>query len=426
MPCACSLVAGKIVLSSFSHDALNVEILVYVIDVGDIILLVFIPFFCFSSPQMPSLSPLFPLLGLDLWKCVPISEGGPGPMRHIARHPQCYLAKILAMHSTSTDTRSDDGTMRDPIVTHHWPSKTSQTKASLNTTNKVNLESSANLSNDISSKSNNIGGGGSGDGSTPSTSEGLNDNGSANPMPSSSPNEDLHVFIINFLLPWGNFVAYFLRPPKPKSSAKGNGVQQQGKGTPDSSGVAEASASSREASISSGEGEDTTTTTTTTTPTEARAEEEAALRVHALYDSFIEGSDSDRDGVLKIIPRVFDGPWLVRQAVGKGNKAAKLAEHIELTYYRGPNYFEVDVDVSASAVGNRVLGVVRAYVASVAVDLGFFLEGICDEELPERLLGALRFHSLDVVNAPLLPPFAAAEDWGPHGGGRSADDDEAA
>lgn len=212
-------------------------------------------------------------------------------------------------------------------------------------------------------------------------------------MPSSSPGEGLHVFVINFLLPWGNFVGYFLRPPKPKSSVKGGSKAPSGEVLSES---------------------------TPATTTEAAAEEAAALRVHALYDAFIEGSDADRDAVLKIIPRVFDGPWLVRQAVGKGNKAAKLAEHIELTYYRGPNHFEVNVDVSASAMGNRILGVVRAYVASVAVDLGFVLEGTCDAELPERLLGALRFHSLDVINAPLLPPFAAAEDWGPHGGGRSA------
>jgi hypothetical protein len=153
---------------------------------------------------------------------------------------------------------------------------------------------------------------------------------------------------------------------------------------------------------------------------EAAAEVESARRTHALYDTFLNGSDADCDALLKIIPRVFDGPWLVRQAVGKGNKAAKLAEHIELTYHRGPGYFEVDVDVSASAVGNRILGVVKAYVATVAVDLGFVVEGTQSSELPERLIGALRFHALDVVNAPFLPPCAAAEDWGPHGGGRSA------
>mmetsp|Transcript_40358 Transcript_40358/g.81399 ORF Transcript_40358/g.81399 Transcript_40358/m.81399 type:complete len:100 (-) Transcript_40358:307-606(-) len=31
------------------------------------------------------------------------------------------------------------------------------------------------------------------------------------------------------------------------------------------------------------------------------------------------------------------------------------------------------------------------------------VEGVTDEELPERVLGALRFHSLDLPNAPFLP-----------------------
>jgi hypothetical protein len=52
-----------------------------------------------------------------------------------------------------------------------------------------------------------------------------------------------------------------------------------------------------------------------------------------------------------------------------------------------------------------MLNVVKTYVSSVALDLGFVVEGVTQPELPERLLGALRFHSLDVENLPCLPPF---------------------
>lgn len=64
----------------------------------------------------------------------------------------------------------------------------------------------------------------------------------------------------------------------------------------------------------------------------------------------------------------------------------------------------MDINVSNSAVGNRILAVVKTYVSSVSIDLGFVVEGVAEDELPERLLGALRFHSLDVANAPYLPP----------------------
>jgi len=104
---------------------------------------------------------------------------------------------------------------------------------------------------------------------------------------------------------------------------------------------------------------------------------------------------------------VFDGPWLVRHAVGKGNKAAKLGEHIELKYYVGPHHFEIDVNVSQSAFGNRILSVVTSYISSVSIDLGFVVEGVEEAQLPERVLGALRFHSLDLPNAPFLPPQSA-------------------
>ena len=204
---------------------------------------------------------------------------------------------------------------------------------------------------------------------------------------------DFHIFVVNFMLPWGNFVGYFLRPHiavLQKSSADH--------------------------------------------PTEGSEDLESAKRVLRLYDRFSSADEEDeyRDLRLKMTPRVVEGPWLVRKAVGKGNKAAKLAEHIELSYYReiigdddGSNdgnggqgggrsascgrYFEVEINVSNSAVGNSILSVVTGYISSVSIDLGMTIEGVNQGELPERVLGALRFHNLDIGSAPFMPSFLEAE-----------------
>ena len=162
--------------------------------------------------------------------------------------------------------------------------------------------------------------------------------------------------------------------------------------------------------------------------TDVNEHEESTKRVLALYDRFYTAaSDEYRNARLKMTPRVVEGPWLVRKAVGKGDKAAKLAEHIELKYYRDAadarwggegegedsarecdgdmgRYLEVEVNVSNSAVGNSILSVVARYIHSVTIDLGMTIEGTEEHELPERLLGALRFHNLD-INAPFLPPY---------------------
>ena len=177
----------------------------------------------------------------------------------------------------------------------------------------------------------------------------------------------------------------------------------------------------------------------------------SAKRVMDLYERFAFADDQFRNLRLKMTPRVVEGPWLVRKAVGKGNKAAKLAEHIELTYHREVlvskgsstethshdndtaesdpevnlvdepqlreekvkkglgKYLEVEVNVSNSAVGNSILSVVAGYMSCVSIDLGMVIEGVEERELPERILGALRFHKLD-INAPFLPPWKGTDD----------------
>ena len=79
--------------------------------------------------------------------------------------------------------------------------------------------------------------------------------------------------------------------------------------------------------------------------------------------------DAYRDARLKLIPRVVEGNWLVRRAVGPGSKAAKLAETIELKYARGAGYVEVSADLCGSATARRILSVVRSGTSGLVLDL---------------------------------------------------------
>ena len=77
----------------------------------------------------------------------------------------------------------------------------------------------------------------------------------------------------------------------------------------------------------------------------------------ALFDAFVDENASKeyRDLRLKLIPRVVEGGWLVRRAVGPGTQAAKLAEHISMRYFQSDDCFEVDVDIASSAVACSIL-----------------------------------------------------------------------
>ena len=143
-------------------------------------------------------------------------------------------------------------------------------------------------------------------------------------------------FCLNFCMPWGNFVIYWARPP------------------PDGG---------------------------------------AAARV---LDDFVRArDDGHRDARLKLIPRVVEGNWLVRRAVGGGHNAAKLAEALKLSYFSGPDYFEVDADIVGSAAARRILSVVKSATSELVLDLALVVEGATPEDLPEQVLGAVRLHRVD-------------------------------
>jgi hypothetical protein len=73
-------------------------------------------------------------------------------------------------------------------------------------------------------------------------------------------------------------------------------------------------------------------------------------------------------------------------------------------FWKGENYFEVDVDVHRFSYTARVgLGGVRERIKDCVFDFGFVIEGHSDFELPENMLGAVRFSHLDLSLAKLFP-----------------------
>ncbi len=75
-----------------------------------------------------------------------------------------------------------------------------------------------------------------------------------------------------------------------------------------------------------------------------------------------------------------------------------------LVVNRGPGYFEVDVDVGSSRAAATAVGLVSGATTSLVIDMAILLEGRTAEELPEQLLGTVRFSHLDMKGAPFFDP----------------------
>jgi len=116
-----------------------------------------------------------------------------------------------------------------------------------------------------------------------------------------------------------------------------------------------------------------------------------------LLRRFAEETDAWRSQRFKLIARVEKGPWLVRKAVPA--TPAVTGKTVPQEYTVGPNYVEVDMNITKSAAAGRVLGITRPVTEKLVVDMCFVLEGQAADELPEMVVGCGRLSHLDLGDA---------------------------
>jgi hypothetical protein len=163
--------------------------------------------------------------------------------------------------------------------------------------------------------------------------------------------KDQDTFLVNFLLPFGNFVSYFAIPSLDKFPPE----------------------------------------------------------LANVWTKFLSGDQQYRDARLKLLPVVVDGPWIVKAAVGNGTAPALLGKVIPLQYFfREPDethkgVYEVDVIITASTIAKGILSVVKGHTKALSIAFAFIIEAAEQEELPETVLCAFSVHALHLEDCPNLP-----------------------
>lgn len=118
----------------------------------------------------------------------------------------------------------------------------------------------------------------------------------------------------------------------------------------------------------------------------------------SLVDNFLKGDDTLKNSRLKLIANIVKGPWIVKKAVGE-QAICIIGRALTCKYCQGEDFLEVDIDIGSSIVANAIVHLAFGYLTSLTVDLAFLIESQTDSELPERILGAVRFSELKAESA---------------------------
>eukprot|EP00879_Flechtneria_rotunda_P020734 GHRR01021823.1.p1 GENE.GHRR01021823.1~~GHRR01021823.1.p1 ORF type:complete len:162 (+),score=50.75 GHRR01021823.1:474-959(+) len=106
--------------------------------------------------------------------------------------------------------------------------------------------------------------------------------------------------------------------------------------------------------------------------------------------------DEERNGMFKLVPHCAKGSWIVSQSVG--TTPVILGRKLATTYHQCDRYIEVDVDVASTQAVAYIVKMVQGATRSMLIDHAYLLEGQYQHELPETLIGAIRYKHLDMTD----------------------------
>ena len=114
------------------------------------------------------------------------------------------------------------------------------------------------------------------------------------------------------------------------------------------------------------------------------------------HQFFFGDCDKFRDTTFKLIPRIAEGNFVVKKAVG--SKPSILGKKLRQYYIRTDRFMELIVDIGSDSVATRIVKLALGYAKSLTVDMMFVLEGATNDTLPERILGGVRVKEIDFKN----------------------------
>jgi len=114
-----------------------------------------------------------------------------------------------------------------------------------------------------------------------------------------------------------------------------------------------------------------------------------------LFERFLAMTTEQRSTRLKVIPKVLEGPWLVKQGVPE--RPGVVGKKLACEYFMRPDHLEFSVNCISSPAGRRIVQLLTGAARHFSMELSIVLEGQAQDELPERVLGGLSVYKGDLT-----------------------------
>jgi len=113
-----------------------------------------------------------------------------------------------------------------------------------------------------------------------------------------------------------------------------------------------------------------------------------------LFQRFCEMSSEERDQRFKVLPKVVEGPWLVKQGVP--DRPGVVGRKLQCQHFLREDHLEVSINCISSPAGRRIVQLLTGAARHFSMELFIILEGQRQDELPERVLGGLSVYHGDL------------------------------
>lgn len=114
-----------------------------------------------------------------------------------------------------------------------------------------------------------------------------------------------------------------------------------------------------------------------------------------LFKRFREMSTEEKHLRVKVLPKVLEGPWLVKKGVP--DRPGVVGKKLQVDYFQRENHLEVSINCISSPAGRRLVQLLTGAARHFSMELFIILEGQRSDELPERILAGVSVFKGDLA-----------------------------